>query len=104
AAGVDGVELIAGDYRTWERPQRFDLIVAGSVLHFLDMTDEALLAKLCGHIAPGGSIVYELPLQNISNHFVIAARRLLRWLRGPVCGHAIKKGWRAVLRAETGWG
>lgn len=101
SARVDGVELIAADYRTWERPQRFDLIVAGSVLHFLDMTDEALLAKLCGHIAPGGSIVYELPLQNISNHFVIAARRLLRSLRGPLSDKAITMAGRLIYAGKA---
>src|SRR5712692_3821041 len=41
------VDLIAADYRTWECQQRFDLVIAGSVLHFIEMPDEALLAKLC---------------------------------------------------------
>jgi hypothetical protein len=32
------------------------LIVAGGVLHFIDVPDDLLVRKLCGHLAPGGSI------------------------------------------------
>jgi SAM-dependent methyltransferase len=86
---MENVQIIRADYQTWQCGDQFDLVIATGILHLLDMSNEALLTKLTEHVTPGGWLVYDLPLYNMSNCLNAALRRLCGWIRSPLSDRVI---------------
>ena len=60
AARLDNVEFVVGDVTAFEPPEPIDALVGRCVLFFLaDPT--ALVARLTGHVRPGGAIAFQEP-------------------------------------------
>ena len=53
-AGYDGVEFEQADLHEWSPPRRFDMVTAGSALHWLDASHTLRLAADALH--PGGTL------------------------------------------------
>jgi len=84
----DRVRLMVADYLTFhDRP--FDLIVCDGVLHLIPASTDALVAKLAGDLAAGGTLVCDMPYDGVYNRAFAIVRRLLRAVRSPVVDRAI---------------
>lgn len=57
--GIPAIRFLAGDIETIALDGLFDLIISSSTLHWVNDLP-ALLAKLSGHLAPGGVLAFSL--------------------------------------------
>jgi SAM-dependent methyltransferase len=70
------VKPIAGDWLSLEARPEFDLIVAESVLHLLDCSDETMFGRLSSSLRPGGRVVATLPEASWRNRMLGRVRRV----------------------------
>lgn len=63
------VELVAGDMRSWEAPEPFDLILVpcGAVTHLLALDDQlAAWTRAHANLANGGHLVVDVPMPDLA--------------------------------------
>jgi trans-aconitate 2-methyltransferase len=89
---MPGITWVEGDLASWAPDARVDLLFANAVLHWLP-DHEALLPRLMGHLAPGGVLAAQMPMNGDS-----PAHRRLRELAGPAPDAG---GWRPPLAPEA---
>jgi SAM-dependent methyltransferase len=69
-----------GDYLTLAL-DRFDLILADSVLQWIPGPDDRLFGKLAGELAPGGLLLFSIPYACFYNTMLTGVRRVCRLFR-----------------------
>jgi malonyl-ACP O-methyltransferase BioC len=57
--GIPAIRFLAGDIENLELPGPFELIISSSTFHWISDLP-ALLAKLAGHLTPGGTLAFSL--------------------------------------------
>ncbi len=75
------LQFLAGNYTETPLPGGFDAILADSVLHLMETTDESLLAKLAADLLPGGLLLMTIPYGCLYNHLLWFIRRCFRLAR-----------------------
>jgi trans-aconitate 2-methyltransferase len=75
--GLKGLRFEPADYLQ-ARLDRFDVILAESVLHLIAGDHDRLAVKLAADLAPGGILVATMPQDNLTNRILIGQRRLWR--------------------------
>lgn len=83
------IDFRAGDYATTPlRP--FDLIIADTVLHLIDLPTRTLFGKLASELVAGGRLIFSAPMMCGYNRALTQVRRVLRAVRGPACDRLIR--------------
>ena len=75
--------FVAGDYATADLEGPFDVVFADQSLYLVSAPTPELVARLAGHVAPGGTLIAEMPHVGAYNTAMVGARRVLRRVRGP---------------------
>jgi trans-aconitate 2-methyltransferase len=103
--GGDRARFVAADYMRFNGG-RFDLIYSAGVFHLITAPTAKVIEKLEGELYPGGLLMLVIPYDCFCNRGLIAARRILRILRGRALdrlliavGRRLYRTWpEAVLR------
>jgi len=77
------VTLTAANYLVFSGGP-YEVIVSESVLYAIPASEDALFGKIAGDLVPGGLLVYTMPTGALGNRLLVALRRGLRKVRGPV--------------------
>jgi trans-aconitate 2-methyltransferase len=80
---AERLEFVAADYAATTLDGPFDVVFADQSLHLVSAPTSELCARLAADVAPDGVLVAEMAHRGAYNTAMVAARRMLRRVRGP---------------------